>query len=77
MTKPIKYPHRRLIQFDDELKERIETFRFSRRHKTESDAIRALLVAGLDACNGKQKEQVRELTHERLDQPPIKPKRRG
>ena len=60
MAKPVTYPHRRVIQFEEELKEKIENFRFQRRYKTEADAIRDLIRIGLDAASRRDRQAVHE-----------------
>lgn len=47
MSKPTTLPHKRLVQFDNELLRAIEDFRFANRIKTESEAIRELIRRGL------------------------------
>lgn len=47
MAKPTKYPHRRLYQFDQQMLDRIDDYRFKARHKTEADAVRGLIELGL------------------------------
>lgn len=47
MPKPMQYPHKRLLQIDDEMKRAIADYRFAHRFNTEADAIRALIKAGL------------------------------
>lgn len=69
MARPLTYPHRRLLQLDDQLKEKIDDFRFSRRYKTEADAIRALIQAGLDATAGKQPSHEPSKERQQLSKP--------
>ena len=47
MPKDVKYPHKRLLQLDEELKAEIDDYRFAHRHRTEADALRELLRLGL------------------------------
>jgi hypothetical protein len=49
MPKQSTHPHKRLLQLDDDLKRRIEDFRFKERFPTESAAIRELIARGLAA----------------------------
>lgn len=51
MAKPVTYPHRRLIQLDDKLKEKLDNFRFAHRFRTEADAMRVAMDRGIDVLN--------------------------
>jgi len=47
MPKHQTHPHKRLLQLDDDLKSKIEEFRYRERFPTEAAAIRELLARGL------------------------------
>ena len=49
MPRPTTYPIKKLIGFDSELWEKVREYRFHARLNTESDAVRRLIEAGLQA----------------------------
>jgi plasmid stability protein len=56
MPREVLYPHKRLLQLDDELKQAVADYRFAHRHATEAEAIRELLRIGLKHA-GRRKEK--------------------
>jgi len=56
MPKDVKYPHKRLLQLDDELKSDVENYRFAHRFQTEAEALRTLLRLGLKHAPGPKKK---------------------
>jgi hypothetical protein len=55
MPKEATLPHKRLLQMDDDLKKRIDDFRYRERFPSEAAAIRALIGRGLAASAPKPK----------------------
>lgn len=57
MPRESTHPHKRLLQLDDELKGKIEEFRYSERFPTEAAAIRELIRRGLEASANPKKKR--------------------
>lgn len=56
---------RTMITFNDkELYERVNTFRFEGRYKSQNDAISALIEKGIEALTGEELKPKREITDE-------------
>ena len=52
MARSEQFPIFRLVRLNEVLAERINTFRFRERFKTEADAIRELIRRGLEGATG-------------------------
>lgn len=53
MSKEVRYPHKLLIQLDEELNEAVRAYRFKHRYDKLAEAVRDLLRAGLEKDKGK------------------------
>ena len=59
MPKETTLPHKRLLQLDDALKQRIDDFRYRERFPTEAAAIRELIARGLASVEPKAKPKAK------------------
>jgi hypothetical protein len=50
MSKPVVFPHKKLINLTDEMVARIVDFRFEHRLSSENEAIRRLIEIGLETA---------------------------
>lgn len=51
MPHPEKYPHKRLLQMDTELKDAIRRYRFDHELMSDAEAMRQLMWAGLKSAS--------------------------
>jgi hypothetical protein len=48
MSKPVTFPHKKMLSFNDDMLARVSDYRFDNRINSESEAIRRLIEIGLE-----------------------------